>query len=70
MLPIALDQPRKGTTMGFYEKGQVRIHYQEEGSGFPLFIIPGGGQNSTIGFMSDRAPFNAIDEFTPCTTTA
>src|SRR5947208_402281 len=49
--------------MAFYEKGRVRIHYQEAGSGFPLFVIPGGGQNSTIGFMSDRAPFNAIEEF-------
>ena len=49
--------------MAFYEKGHVRIHYQEAGSGFPLFVIPGGGQNSTIGFMSDRAPFNAIEEF-------
>ena len=49
--------------MAFYEKGSVRIHYQEAGSGFPLFVIPGGGQNSTIGFMSDRAPFNAIEQF-------
>jgi pimeloyl-ACP methyl ester carboxylesterase len=49
--------------MAFYEKAPVRIHYQEAGSGFPLFVIPGGGQNSTIGFMSDRAPFNAIEEF-------
>jgi pimeloyl-ACP methyl ester carboxylesterase len=49
--------------MAFFEKGPVRIHYQEAGSGFPLFIIPGGGQNSTIGFMSDRAPFNATEEF-------
>jgi hypothetical protein len=49
--------------MAFYEKGHVRIHYQEAGSGFPLFVIPGGGQNSTIDFMSDRAPFNATAEF-------
>jgi pimeloyl-ACP methyl ester carboxylesterase len=49
--------------MAFYEKGRVRIHYDEAGSGFPLFVIPGGGQNSTIGFMSDRAPFNATEEF-------
>ena len=51
------------STMPFYEKGPVRIHYQEAGSGFPLFVIPGGGRNSTIGFMWDRAPFNAIEEF-------
>jgi hypothetical protein len=29
--------------MAFCDKGQVRIHYQEAGSGFPLFVIPGGG---------------------------
>ena len=51
--------------MAFHEKGHVRIHYQEAGSGFPLFVIPGGGQNSTIDFMSDRAPFNAIAEGEP-----
>src|SRR5262249_11149685 len=55
-------RPRKGNTMALYEKGPVRIHYQEAGSGFPLFVIPGGGQNSTIDFMSDRAPFNAVAE--------
>src|SRR5262245_4277940 len=52
----------RGSAMPFYDNGKVRIHYQEAGSGFPLFVIPGGGQNSTIGFMSDRAPFNATDE--------
>ncbi len=54
--------------MALYEKGHVRIHYQEAGSGFPLFVIPGGGQNSTIGFMSDRAPFNATRNSRTSTT--
>jgi pimeloyl-ACP methyl ester carboxylesterase len=49
--------------MPFYEKGSVRIHYQEAGSGFPLLIIPGGGLNSTIGFLSGGAPFNPMDVF-------
>jgi len=31
------------TAMPFYEKGDVRIHYEEAGAGFPLFLIPGGG---------------------------
>jgi hypothetical protein len=31
--------------MAFCDKGQARIHYHEAGAGFPLFIIPGGGQN-------------------------
>jgi pimeloyl-ACP methyl ester carboxylesterase len=47
--------------MPFYEKGAVRIHYEEAGSGYPLLIIPGGGLNSTIGFLSERAPFNAME---------
>ena len=34
--------------MGTYEKGDVRIHYEEAGSGFPLLLIAGGGLNSTI----------------------
>jgi hypothetical protein len=34
--------------MPFYEKGDVRIHYEEVGSGFPLMIIPGGGLNSAF----------------------
>ena len=29
--------------MPFYEKGAVRIHYEEAGSGFPLLVIPEEG---------------------------
>jgi pimeloyl-ACP methyl ester carboxylesterase len=50
-----------GTAMSFYEKGPVRIHYEEAGSGFPLLLIAGGGLNSTISGL--RTPFNAIEEF-------
>ena len=38
--------------MPFYERGDVRIHYEEAGSGFPLLLIPGGGLNSTISFLT------------------
>ena len=48
--------------MPFYERGHVRIHYAEAGSGFPLLLIPGGGLNSTISFFTGNAPFNAIEE--------
>ena len=48
----------------FYEKGPVRIHYQETGSGFPLLLIAGGGLTaSTISFFTRGEPFNAIEEF-------
>jgi pimeloyl-ACP methyl ester carboxylesterase len=50
-----------GAAMSFYEKGPVRIHYQEFGSGFPLLLIAGGGLNSTISGLS--GPFNSIEEF-------
>ncbi len=29
--------------MPVYEKGSVRIYYEDTGAGFPLLIIPGGG---------------------------
>ena len=48
--------------MPFYEKGDVRIRYEEAGSGFPLLVIPGGGLNSTIEGLKTH-PFNPIDEF-------
>jgi pimeloyl-ACP methyl ester carboxylesterase len=47
--------------MSFYEKGPVRIHYEEFGSGFPLLLIAGGGLNSTISGLNN--PFNVIEEF-------
>src|SRR5271169_1495430 len=53
-----------GFAMSFYEKGAVRIHYEEAGSGFPLLIIPGGGLNSTIaGLSGSSSPFNPTEEF-------
>ncbi len=46
----------------FYEKGPVRIRYEEAGSGFPLLLIAGGGLNSVMAGLP-RSPFNPIDEF-------
>ena len=51
-----------GNAMSFYEKGPVRIHYQEAGSGYPLLLIAGGGLNSTISNLA-RAPFDPIEAF-------
>ena len=46
----------------FYEKGKVRIHYQEWGSGFPLMLISGGGLGgSKIDGLTN--PFDAVGEF-------
>src|SRR5438093_5888823 len=58
---LAQQTGQGGAAMSFYEKGRVRIRYEEAGSGFPLLLIPGGGLNSTISALAN--PFNPIDEF-------
>ena len=59
---VFAQQPEQGAAaMSFYEKGPVRIHYEETGSGFPLLLIAGGGLNSTISGLTN--PFDAIGEF-------
>src|SRR6266481_9791749 len=52
-----------GAAMSFYEKGPVRIYYEEAGSGFPLLLIAGSGLNSTIAGLKRGDPFNPIDDF-------
>jgi hypothetical protein len=54
-LAAAQQVPREAAPSGqgavstsFYEKGNVRIRYQEAGSGFPLLVTPGGGLDSCI----------------------
>src|SRR5580700_7720838 len=59
----ALIRPTEGgPAMPFYERGDVRIHYEEVGSGFPLMVIPGGGLNSTVAGLANH-PFNPMEEF-------
>ncbi len=58
---FAQQSGQRGAAISFYEKGPVRIHYEETGSGFPLLLIAGGGLNSTIAGLTN--PFSAIEEF-------
>ena len=51
-----------GAGMSVYERGPVRIAYEESGSGFPLLLIAGGGLNSTMARLI-TSPFNPIAEF-------
>jgi pimeloyl-ACP methyl ester carboxylesterase len=60
---FAFQSGRGGAAMSVYEKGPVRIHYEEAGSGFPLLLIAGGGLNSTIVGLIQGSPFNPIEEF-------
>ncbi len=48
--------------MPMFENGNVRIHYEEKGTGFPLLVIPGGGLNSTVAGLANH-PFNPLVEF-------
>jgi pimeloyl-ACP methyl ester carboxylesterase len=55
---------QQSTSTGkFYERGPVRIYYEEVGSGIPLLLLPGGGLNSTVAAMKSGNPFPAIEEF-------
>jgi pimeloyl-ACP methyl ester carboxylesterase len=59
---LAQQTGQGGGAMSFYERGPVRIHYDQAGSGFPLLLIAGGGLNSTMAGLP-RSPFNPIEEF-------
>ena len=61
---VLAQQAGNGETARFYEKGNVRIRYEETGSGFPLLLIAGGGLNgSTIAGIRGGNPFNTLDAF-------
>ena len=47
---------QEGAAMGTFEKGAVRIHFEEAGSGFPMLVIAGGGLNSTISSLTPKLP--------------
>ena len=49
--------------MPIYQRGDVRIYYEEVGSGFPLLVIPGGGLNARIPYVTVNGPFNVFEEF-------
>jgi pimeloyl-ACP methyl ester carboxylesterase len=59
---VFAQQAGQGGTFKFYEKGNVRIRYQEVGSGFPLLATPGGGLNSRISNWQN-AVINAMEVF-------
>ena len=59
---VLAQQTAQGGAARFYEKGAVRICFEEAGSGFPLLLIAGGGPNSTMSGLT-RAPFNPIEVF-------
>ncbi len=59
---MAQQSGQKEAALSFYEKGPVRIRFEEIGSGYPLLIIAGGGLNSAISSLP-TLPFDPIEEF-------
>jgi pimeloyl-ACP methyl ester carboxylesterase len=60
---VFAQQTAQGGGAMFYEKGPVRIRYEEAGSGVPLLLIAGGGLNSTIANFTTTSPFDPVAEF-------
>jgi pimeloyl-ACP methyl ester carboxylesterase len=60
---VFAQQPVAAGPGKFFEKGSVRIYYEDTGAGFPLLLIPGGGLNSTVAGLKRGNPFDAIGEF-------
>jgi len=59
---VFAEQAQQGGPFKFYERGNVRIRYQEAGAGFPILVTPGGGLNSRI-INWPNAVINAMAEF-------
>src|SRR5438094_9583577 len=59
---VVAQQAGKGGTGKLYEKGPVRIRYEEAGAGFALMLLPGGGWNATVSFFEGNSPLSAIED--------
>src|SRR5512134_3564105 len=61
---VLAQQGGNGENGRFYQRGNVRIRYEEAGAGFPLLLIAGGGlYGSTIAGIRGGNPFNTIEAF-------
>jgi pimeloyl-ACP methyl ester carboxylesterase len=50
-----------GRHMATFVRGDVSIHYEEHGSGYPVLLFAPGGMRSSIPFW-ERAPFHPVRE--------
>jgi hypothetical protein len=60
---------RRLERLPFYQRDDVRIRYEEIGSGYPLLVIPAGGLNWRVSNWQ-TAVFNAMEEFKRSSTTS
>ena len=57
----------RGATIGdvtTFERGDIRLCYDEYGSGFPLLLIAPGGMRSEVSFW-ERTEWNPIEQLSP-----
>jgi pimeloyl-ACP methyl ester carboxylesterase len=50
--------------MTVFARGNVLLHYDEQGSGFPILLIAPGGMRSEAGYWSST-PWNPIEQLAP-----
>lgn len=50
--------------MPVFESGDVRLYYEESGSGFPVLLFAPGGMKSAIPFW-EHSPWNPIETLSP-----
>ncbi len=47
-----------------FARGDVHLHYDDHGSGFPVLLIARGGMRSEAGYWSNT-PWNPIEQLAP-----
>jgi pimeloyl-ACP methyl ester carboxylesterase len=50
--------------MTVFSRGDVHVHYDEQGSGFPILLIAPGGMRSEAGYWLNT-PWNPIEQLAP-----
>lgn len=50
--------------MPIFERDDVRLYYEEHGSGFPVLLIAPGGMRSSVPYWKN-APWNPIEQLSP-----
>ncbi len=50
--------------MPMFERGEIKLYYEEYGTGFPVLLIAPGGMRSAVSFWQDT-PWNPIEQLAP-----
>ena len=50
--------------MPFFERDNVKLHYETHGTGFPVLLIAPGGMRSAVSYW-ETTPWNAITHLSP-----